>query len=297
MLQRALAESDGTLTSGDIDKITKNYALAVPSILGEAFGLLRGQRMKTRERFALTYLGAITGLYDDFFDERGTPTERILQMTKCPEKAVANSSHEQLFLTLCLKALDYTDHKDLLLQRVEEVYLAQLNSKAQAASGNSWEALKKITFDKGGASFLYYRSAMENRASEAENLMLFTLGGTMQLENDLFDVYKDRESGVETLATNANSISELRQLYYDRQRESDRCLEATEFPKAQKVRFRNFTRVILVRGNVCLDELEKTAATTGGVFDVNAYERKQLVCDMESRKNVMASIRYNKEGV
>src|SRR5687767_9983842 len=68
-LHEAEKTNDGSLDAADFKKITHYYGLAVPAILGESLAVLRGKPLSEKERYALTYLGAITGLFDDFFDK------------------------------------------------------------------------------------------------------------------------------------------------------------------------------------------------------------------------------------
>ena len=61
--------NDGSLTPQDLKKITSYYGLGVPGVLGESFCLLRGKKMTENERLCLTFLGGISGLLDDLFDD------------------------------------------------------------------------------------------------------------------------------------------------------------------------------------------------------------------------------------
>jgi hypothetical protein len=54
---------------------------------------------------------------------------------------------------------------------------------------------------KGGSSVLFYRTAFSPEVSGKEKILINNLGAMMQLGNDIFDVYKDRESGINTLVT------------------------------------------------------------------------------------------------
>jgi hypothetical protein len=69
ILKDARRHNDGTLDETDFKKITHYYGWAVPAILGAAFCELRGTEMSVEERWASTCQGAMTGLFDDFFDK------------------------------------------------------------------------------------------------------------------------------------------------------------------------------------------------------------------------------------
>src|ERR1039458_3502627 len=79
--------------------------------------------------------------------------------------------------------------------------------------GITHERMKDITIRKGAESVLLYRSVFDFHMSNAEEKMLYSLGGLMQLSNDIFDVYKDHKQGIKTLVTSARKINELRALF------------------------------------------------------------------------------------
>src|SRR5436190_5404165 len=97
-LDAARAINDGSLDEEDFKKITHYYGLAVPAILGEAICLLRGHKMTERERMALTCQGAMTGLFDDFFDKRGKSDETVKTLIEKPQELTGNNESEKIFL-------------------------------------------------------------------------------------------------------------------------------------------------------------------------------------------------------
>ena len=62
--------NDTSLDETDFRKMKDYYGLAVPVMIGESFTLLREKKMTSKERLALTCLGGLTGLFDDFFDRK-----------------------------------------------------------------------------------------------------------------------------------------------------------------------------------------------------------------------------------
>ena len=114
--------------------------------------------MSLRERRALTYQGAMTGLFDDFFDKEKISDEEVRTFMELPGNAIPNNSRQQLFLKFYMKALDYSHSPQLTLTYLQKVYQAQVESKKQAAPGKlSREEIKQITIQKGGLSVLLYR--------------------------------------------------------------------------------------------------------------------------------------------
>ncbi|MBS1927471.1 MAG: hypothetical protein JST95_02615, partial [Bacteroidetes bacterium] len=197
--------NDGTLDDRDIQKIFNYYGLAVPAILGEAFCLLNGKKMTERERCCSTAQGAMTGLFDDFFDKQFLDEENIksaIENNIQPDR----SSNEALFSLFYQKALKTAPAAALVKQRLLDVYQEQLESKKQLGGALSYENLLELTQKKGATSLLFYYSAFCQKETAIENNLIAKLGGWMQLSNDIFDVYKDRESGIDTLVTTCCDI-------------------------------------------------------------------------------------------
>lgn len=276
---------DNSLTEKDFKKITDYYGSAVPAILGEGFCILRGYGMTKRERFAMTYLGALTGVFDDFFDEKNAAIDHVKNLIDNPIEASASNSHELLFVRFINKALENTNEIDVLKHYVSEVIDAQILSKRQNETEIERKEIKEITLLKGGVSFLYYRCALGKCDSKTEEKLLYKLGGMSQLENDIFDVYKDYCSGTRTLATIETKINNLRIDYTVLKDEIFELVRQTNFPAQNKKRFLRFISLVIGRGSVCLDFLESNEKRTNNIFSLSDYERKDLICDMENTQN------------
>jgi hypothetical protein len=283
--------NDGSLSEKDFRKIFNYYGLAVPAVLGEGYCLLRGKEMSLSERDRLTYMGALTGLFDDFFDEKETPELHIRELINNPAPSLAYNSYEELFLSFYLKALERPGSETVkeLLNRVCD---AQLRSIKQKDPGISKEDIKSITLEKGGASLLFYRCAFPGEPGENEQKMLCLLGGLGQLENDIFDIYKDYQAHIRTLATTAKEISELRSFYISLMKDVYRMLDQTAYYRKNKKKFARLLSLISSRGLVCLDHLKKQENLGGGNFQPAAYPRGKLICDMEKTGNRLKLFRY-----
>ena len=285
-------QNDNSLSETDFKKIEYYYGNAVASILGESFCILRGQELTTKERTALSYLGALTGLFDDFFDEKNTQEEQIKLLIENPNEANAQNAHEKLFVQFWNRVHENTDHIELIKNHFYKVFNVQILSKKQRQGNLSKTEIEEITFEKGAASILFYRSVFGEITDDPEYKLLYALGSIGQLENDIFDVYKDSQNNIQTLVTNATHIANIRQKYYKLHQEICTQAEHLQYPKHNVQSFVNYATAIISRGYVCLDFLEKSERQSNGVFSPKDYERKQLICDMESKKNALLSLHY-----
>lgn len=285
-------KNDESLDNDDYKKI-QLYGYAVPAMLGEAYCVLRNQKMTTNERLSITFLGSITGLFDDMFDKKVLTEEYIKNMIVKPSFLVGNNSNEKLFLTLYNNALEITQNKAVLIKKALAVFEAQILSRKQKQPEIDLSEIEEITFQKGGSSMLMYRSTLNNKIDDPEKLMIYLLGGIGQLENDIFDIYKDYKEGIKTLATTMQKTSHLREKYLALMADVFDSVEKTNFPTGAKKKFRRIISLVMSRGLVCLDCIEKNEKTTQNQFHLEKYERKDLICDMESLGSFLKLIHYS----
>ena len=284
---------DGSLDNNDLKKITGYYGLAVPAILGEAFCALRGESMTDKERLASTCQGAMTGLGDDFFDKHRLSEQGVKDFIEKPELFTGNTASEKLFLNFYKTALANAPQPTQMQEQIYKVFYAQLLSKQQDKPGLSYEVIKDITIRKGAESLLYYRTAFKHPLKNGEQKMLYSLGGLMQLSNDIFDVHKDYQSGVSTLVTTATGIKELRFHYSALLKTGVDAAYKSGYPKKNVSRFLSLLNIgIFSRCYVCLDQLQRIEKKSGNVFDLKAYSRRDLICDMDTVGNKLKSLRY-----
>jgi hypothetical protein len=284
-----LEESDSSITADDIRKITNYYALGVPAILGIMFSRVRGKRLSLSERRALTYLGAITGLFDDLFDRWNVDPSRIYILMDDPTSVKPNNDFEALFLHWYEgKALKQLTDKLAFREACGPVFEAQKQSLRQLQQYNpSDDDIKKITYYKGGVSLLFYRSAMETQATECEKEAFYEAGALLQLGNDIFDIYKDLQSGVMTLATNANDIVALRNEFIRQMHRTIDKFYKINRPNGSISGSLHILMASVSRCLVCLNQLQRLQDSSDGVFRPYTYERKQLICDMEKPVNII----------
>lgn len=291
-IEKSKLNNDNTLTDKDYSKMKGYYGFAVPALLGEGFCILRGREMSDKERYGITYLGALTGLFDDFFDDHNLSKEHILEMINRPDEELAQNSNQKLFIKFCQIALENSEDADQVKNIAFKVYDAQVASHKQLLTETTDEEIAKITMDKGGLSLHFYRSVFSDEINEDEQKMIYHLGGIGQLENDIFDIYKDYQNGIRTLATLTNKINKLRKTYTSLMEETFKLVHQTDFAPKNKRNFLRFISLIICRGFVCLDFLEKNELQTNNKFSLDLYEKKDLICDMGKLSNNIKLLNY-----
>lgn len=293
-LEEAVQSRDGSFDNEDLKKITNYYGLAVPAVLGEAFCALRGKKMSGAERLASTCLGAITGMGDDFFDKDRLGEEDLKNLLTHPEGATGKTAGEKLSLYFFKTAILNAPDRQRMQQSLFRVFLAQVESRRQKKNNLAPGEIKNITLNKGGVSLLFYRTVFSEQLEEAEERMLYSLGGLMQLSNDIFDVYKDITDGVNTLMTTANKVNDVRVLFSELLKEGYEAAYKTGYEIANIKKFISIISIgIFSRCYVCLDHLEKSERLSNDLFTPHLYNRKQLICDMDTSGNKWKSVWYH----
>lgn len=208
LLSQAKAE-DGTVGRRELYRV-RNYAFRIPPSLGATFCLMRGAPMNAAENERLTLLGALSPVFDDFFDDEAYTEGRIREMAFRAGECVPGNDLEGLFLRL-MRALDARLGERGQIDRIaSDLIAAQTESRKQMQAGTSLEEIRRITCAKGGHTVLLYRAMLEHPLYKAEERAIHELGGFMQLVEDTVDLVEDLRSGIRTLP---NSTEDVVQLY------------------------------------------------------------------------------------
>ncbi len=284
--------NDGSISKADLKKITNYYALGVPGFLGASFGRLRGKALLDPERYAMTYLGGISGLLDDLFDDPDKEWSHLEKFILNPDSLIPHNSFEALGLQLYLKGLAKASNPEKLKQKALEVFQTEKESILQQGKDISKDKIKELTFLKGGNSFLFYRLCMEHPLDATEEKLIYQAGGLMQMGNDIFDVWEDAQQEIQTLATCSQDIYILRREFIEELKLVVIYAHATNFPKKNILQFINFILLGISRVLVCLDQFEALQGSKTSIFQPEKYSRKQLICDMELFRNKKAATKH-----
>jgi len=281
-------QKDKELSEYDLYKMVHYYSLGVVVMLGDYFCILRGNKLSSKERKGLTYMAAISTMYDDFFDELNLEKSVIEKMTYSPEDFKPRNGREKLFNELTLQALEHIGLRSLLDSTRKELLEVQWLTKEQNVKDRfTWQELKGNTMNKGGWSFLFYRSALGNEISEEEKAIVFQIGGLLQYSNDIFDVYKDKEDGIYTQANSEEDIEKVVEDFtLEMSKTFDMC-KSSSYPSSIIDNLLQSLFLLCARNMVCLHQFQEVQKKHGGVFKVNELSRQELVCDMEKTSNLL----------
>ena len=239
---------------------------------------LRGSGFSQREKNGLARLGALTPLVDDWTDEQHLSATDILERLHRGAGVVS-----QLYRQLFEGATDAFKFSFERALHAQEESLAQFNHAPLSA-----DRLREISFRKGATAMVWYRHYFDNPLLAGEQEVFEWLGYALQLTNDLFDLYKDREAGQQTLVTNTRDMASVAGLFAEAVQQVRSKLFDLPYEVARLRKTWALIGTVLSRGGVCLDQLQRLQQHTGH-FDPAVFTRAQLICDMEKTRNVLAA--------
>ena len=269
-----------------------NYAIYIPIFIGHSYTLFRNKKFTSTELECITLLGALTALFDDLFDTENYDYSKINQLLLRPIATKNTTDYENTLITIYNKILGLTTNKTQLIELALKIHAAQIESTKQIKGNLATQELITITYNKGGYSMLLYRTAFNEPITALEKELYYKIGAIGQLENDIFDIYKDLNDGIQTLAIDTKSIKLLRSNYNNLKKEIFSLVNKHDNPLKQKLQFKLTLILIIERGNVALNYYEKSTQKPTFQFQPQKLSKKQLICDMEKPINIVKLIHY-----
>ena len=289
-LNSFLKQSGLQLTSTQISRIS--FYTIQSCITNSWFSKLRGFSPSNEEIQTGLYLGAFTPIYDDLMDSSGfTHSELINSIENKNEKS---SISFQLLQYLFNKLKQNTNSFNLFNHYFNIAGEAQTESLKQIGKIKLTDnELRKISYDKGGYFTLLYRSVLNNHLIENEEKAIYSLGNILQLTNDIFDTYKDHQNKQQTLVNISQDLNNLNNEFLDLTDKTIKEFCKLDYP-SKNIKSALYEIIpIISRGIVCLDQLLKLQKSNNGIFEIEKFSRKELICDMEKIQNIKKSIHYS----
>lgn len=238
------------------------------------------QLMSSAMRHKSMVMNGLTPLFDDLVDEQSWETEALKQVFIAP-------GHQHLNGKALVCRYLFQQGGFVWNAYWEDVFQAQIESKKQLGiSSISIKELTDITFQKGAASvILGWHIIGEEWGGEAMKNLAGRFGAYAQLVNDIFDVWKDREAGVQTLATTLNNMNVLAKLHQEWQHEVVAAISHLNISSTRKQRLSGSLVPLFCLADLAIERLLKLQIKTGEGFQINNCTRKELVCDMAEWSN------------
>lgn len=259
-----------------------DHYLFANAVTTDWFARLHGISLSEQEHQASILLAAATPIADYMVDDLQLSKPDILECIKNPRNEILDLVSSTLYYRC--RSL----HHDTLQFEMyfHKTLAAQEQSLVQSDLDVSIDTLRKITWEKGGYALLLYRSILKIEMTRVEEDAIFQIGGLMQLHNDIFDIYRDHQDGIKTLPLAFENMITLERVYRKEVSKSAKAIENLKFGTHRYRQFFALFHLIIQTGFICIDHYKKLTASNNYILNVSHYQRSDLVCDMDSLKNI-----------
>lgn len=231
------------------------------------------------------FIAMATPIADYLVDHEKMPVDNIHYMLE------ENSEHPWQNMARHLNHLSMRNHPspDIGQQLIHLTLQAQEQSLKQHDQSINWQKLKEITWDKGGNALLLYRSALKPPINQDEWNAIYQLGGLMQLHNDIFDLYRDLQEGIQTIPSTTESITILFNLFESEIEKTYLLVSKLPYPAIQKRKFYLLLSLAVQTGFHALNQYSGLEEKYGS-FTPQHYSREELVCDMDHLGKISSTV-------
>ena len=282
----------GKFDSAVIEKVAKYQSIQL-HFVANSFSKLNGRLNNEleKERNILFFLMSV--LYDEMIDERKMEEAALDNLFNHPENAQATNFNEKALLYIHQRLLNEVDDKESYWKSLQNTHQAQKDSQKQFDSNTSTEDILDITKRKGGYTLLMCRHYIEEASSTQVDECWYTLGGLIQMTNDLYDTYKDTQNSIDTFATKIKNIESIHSIYRDQTANLFLNIKMLPVNDKKKIEFAINMSIIPAFGQIAINQLKQLQINTNTLPNFKEINRKDLIIDMEQFINMIRLIRYS----
>ncbi len=252
-------------------KRIKRDSYMISSLIGYLSTKMLNRNLSSKEYENLYLAGAITPLYDRFFDNLKYSEEFLQKITLIPESIGTDNPFNLCFVQLYQKLISNVFNYDDFRQSSLKVYEAQLRSRKQQTS-ISTDEIENITYEKGGASSIFYESVLKTQLGFEQKELMFWFGAFIQLLDDIFDLHCDLINNHNTLITrNLHSIGNIKVILQKLLFHNIDLLNDSEITEKNKTKLVNFYYFFAFPGLSYIDYLYRSS-----LYDKLINEQGQL---------------------
>jgi hypothetical protein len=278
---------DGKFDIKTLEKIVKRYSIQ-QHFINDSFSSLYGRNNIEKEKVRNLLYFIMVSVYDDFFDDKTLTLEQIDSIFYHPEAFNPQTFFEKVFIYTHTALLNDVADKAQYFKDFEGLHIAQKDSLDQFNPNITDETLLSITTRKGGYCLLMCRHYLDTPYLPAADATWYALGGVIQLTNDLYDIYKDMQEGIITLAVRAKQYEAIYALYHRHAEALNETIRQLPVAHARKMELSIILNVIAAFGYVALDNLKRLQVNNSNNSILPSFEtlpRKELIIDMEKNTN------------
>lgn len=282
---------DGRFDAATFKKVVKSHSIYL-SIVNDAFTGLHGRHTSPREQERSVLYFICSSLFDNFFDDQSRSHEAIKAMTFAPDSYSPVNFDDRVGVYAHQQLLAEVKDREAYIAVLQREYAAQAASQEQFDAHITNERIQEITFEKGGNAVLLCKFYLDMDAGEAESAAWYRLGTLIQLSNDLFDIYKDTQAGIHTLATRCTDAYAMEAYYLQLVGDMRQRIQQIPANPNQKERFSIAMAGTYALGLVAIEQLKKLQGVATQLPQFANLPRKALIVDMEQLGNMWRWLRF-----
>lgn len=284
-LKQLEQQFDGKFDDRTFNKIIFYYSLKVPAIC-DAFLHLYNTTTQRDECERLIHYFICSSVFDNFFDREELTDEEIYNITFNSKNWQSKNFNERIALHSHLLLIDFVKNKEEYFEILKKEYDVQVLSRHQFEATISNEEIKKITVEKGGNAVLLTSYYLNHQATEQEKVVWYKLGCVIQFVNDLFDIYRDLQNGLQTIPNRLTTIDEFKNYYLSLVQDVKKSIQNIDVKKSRKLVLKISAMGICALGIIAVEQLEKLQAQHNHNLSLKTLPRKDLIVDMEKMTNL-----------
>ena len=281
----------GKFDQKTLEKIVKRYSIQ-QHFINDSFSSLYGRNNNSNEKERNLLYFIMVSVYDDFFDDKTLTLEQIDSIFYHPDDYSAQIFFEKVFIYTHTRLLNDVADKAQYFKDFEGLHIAQKDSLEQFNPKVTDEALLSITTRKGGYCLLMCRHYLDTPYLPAADATWYALGGVIQLTNDLYDIYKDMQEGIITLAIRAKQYEAIYALYHKHAEALNESIRQLPVTNTRKSDLSIILNVIAAFGYVALDNLARLQGNNASLPAFETLARKELIIDMEKNVNRFKLLKF-----
>jgi len=282
---------DGKFDQKTLEKVVKRYSIQ-QHFINDSFSSLYGRNNNANEKERNLIYFIMVSVYDDFFDDKTLTLEQIDSIFYHPEEYTAQTFFEKVFIYTHTRLLNDVADKIQYFKDFEGLHIAQKDSLEQFNPAVSDEVLLSITTRKGGYCLLMCRHYLDTPFLIEADATWYALGGVIQLTNDLYDIYKDMQEGIITLAIRAKQHEAIYALYHKQAEALNESIRKLLVTNSHKSDLSIILNVIAAFGYVALDNLARLQGNNASLPAFETLARKELIIDMEKNTNRFKLLKF-----
>jgi len=281
----------GKFDAATFKKVVKSHSVYL-AIVNDAFTLLHGRTTSAIEQERSIHYFICSSLFDNFFDNQQLTLAQIEAITFQPHHFQPTSFDESAFLQSHLFLLNGMKDTTEYLGVLRKEFDAQVASMEQFDSAITNQAIEHITFEKGGNAVLMCRYYLDIIPTKEEEACWYLLGSMIQLSNDLFDIYKDLQENIQTLANRTVDAHAMQSFYLRQVNSMKQKIQLLPYSATRKEAFSISMAATYTLGLVAIRQLKQIQGNLKSLPALAHLPRKQLIVDMEKPKNICYWIKF-----